>query len=77
MNESEYRTAIGSAKLMADVEPEMAEYWRGYRRGVMRGYHGDKFGTQEDHEMWMNCARCGHREDLQAGYRTGYSTGGT
>lgn len=77
MKELEYRRAMGNARLMADTETACAEYWRGYRRGLMRGYYGARFGAQDEHEMWMNCARGDYRKQLQAGYRKGYCSGGS
>ena len=31
-------------------------YWRGYQRGLRRGFHGELFGTDEEHERWMRLA---------------------
>ena len=42
-------------------------YLAGYRRGLRRRYHGEKFGTSEEHEKWMAA------EDLRGeGYRAGF-----
>ena len=30
-----------------------ADYWAGYERGLRRAYHGDKFGTVEEHNLWL------------------------
>lgn len=31
-------------------------YWRGYQRGLRRGFHGELFGTEEEHQRWMRLA---------------------
>ena len=77
MDELKYREAMAIAKLMGDVEPDCAEYWLGYRRGIVQQQYGSKYWSRGEHEWWMNCARGGDREQLQAGYRKGYSSGGT
>lgn len=30
------------------------DYWAGYMRGLRRTFHGNNFGTQEEHEMWIS-----------------------
>jgi hypothetical protein len=34
-------------------------YWRGYQRGLRRGFQGELFGTEEEHERWMRLAHDG------------------
>jgi hypothetical protein len=31
-------------------------YWRGYQRGLRRGFQGELFGTEEEHKRWMRLA---------------------
>jgi len=31
-------------------------YWHGYQRGLRRGFHGELFGTDEEHERWTRLA---------------------
>ncbi len=52
---------------------ENKDYWRGYIRGLRRRYHGEKFGTDEEHEQWMNMIDDKDREELGRGYRDGYN----
>lgn len=54
MNEQKYKTQLRNAEEMRRIteDPLMSEYWAGYARGLRRGYHGDKFGTEEEHNTW-------------------------
>lgn len=74
MEYKEYKSLMSNARLMADVESECGEYWTGYKRGLRRRFYGDRFGTRDEHEQWMNCARGDYRNQLQAGYRKGYGS---
>lgn len=38
----------------AENDPERADWWAGYIRGLRRAHHGEQFGTQSEHEMWMS-----------------------
>ena len=58
MNESEFNRLMG-------LVPN-SPYGTGYRRGLRRAFHGDSFGTEQEHETWLA------REDSSGnGYRTG------
>lgn len=51
-----------------------ADYWHGYQRGLRRGYHGELFGTDRDHELWMRLADEGTdkaERERGRGYRDG------
>ena len=51
-------------------------YWRGYQRGLRRGFHGELFGTDEEHERWMRLADDGADDtdrERGRGYRDGLS----
>ena len=41
------------ARTMAMVEPERADYWHGYRRGLRRARFGEQFGTAAEHQLWL------------------------
>ena len=30
-----------------------SDYWQGYQRGLRRRYHGERFGTDEDHDQML------------------------
>ena len=42
------RAAYDLKKLSADPD-----FLDGYIRGLRRCYHGERFGTEEDHQKWM------------------------
>jgi hypothetical protein len=44
------------ARTMAMVEPERADYWHGYRRGLRRARFGELFGTAAEHQLWLTLA---------------------
>ena len=51
-----------------------ADYWHGYQRGLRRGYHGELFGTDREHELWMRLADEGTdkaERERGRGYRDG------
>jgi hypothetical protein len=53
-----------------------AEFWAGYMRGLRRLYHGEKFGTEDDHQSWMNIERDEYdltRRSKGEGYRAGFA----
>lgn len=51
-------------------------FLEGYIRGLRRHYHGEKFGTAEEHAHWMALADEQGDEQLTArgrGYRAGFA----
>ena len=70
MEQSEFDHNMSGAKEFATLAEESTElnFWIGYQRGMRRHYHGEKFGTDEEHTLWMSLA-----ETLGTGYRAGYS----
>lgn len=44
------------------------DFWAGYQIGTRRLYHGDRFGTDAEHEKRLN-----HQSDYGRGYRCGFS----
>lgn len=53
MTESEFKSRMLYAESMKDLDNRPA-YWAGYIRGLRRRYHGEDFGTAEDHARWMS-----------------------
>jgi hypothetical protein len=52
------------------------DYWHGYERGLRRGFHGDRFGTEQDHKLWLSLVAGSTDEAEQErgrGYRDGLS----
>lgn len=57
MNEREFQTlARGAEALRRSADSPRSEYWAGYIRGLRRLYHGERFGTPEEHEIWLGLA---------------------
>lgn len=50
-----------------------ADFWAGYMRGLRRNYHGERFGTHQEHTAWWNAAdsRDPSRKMRGVGYRAG------
>lgn len=56
-----------------ESDPIRAEWWAGYMRGLRRAHHGERFGTQAEHELWLAAADSDYekRAALGRGYRAG------
>jgi hypothetical protein len=56
-----------------ETDPHLVEWWSGYKRGLRRAHHGEKFGTATEHELWMSAAESVDRlrSALGRGYRAG------
>jgi len=72
MDERKFRLLMKMAKSLQSVDADRADYWIGFQRGVRRAYHGDNFGTEEEHQKYMNCRDGEYRLQLQTGYRAGF-----
>ena len=74
MNQRDFESETGKAKAMKSVQDERQEFWIGYQRGLRRGYHGEKFGTIEEHQKWWGLAEDDDisREQRGQGYRAGF-----
>lgn len=72
MDQKKFKSLLGMAKAMQSIDSDRSDFWRGFRRGLQRTYHGEHFGTAEEHEQWMNCASGEYRIQLQTGYRAGF-----
>lgn len=80
MNEQKFKSEMRRAKTMAALDsndPYNSDYWAGYQRGLRRVFHGEKFGTTEEHALWLSLA---DRDDERSkrrgqGYRDGLAYG--
>lgn len=72
MNQAIFTRYMDQAKFMQSDHPD---YYAGYQRGLRRHHHGDNFGTENEHQKWMDCNRHGGglRTLLQKGYVDGFS----
>ena len=48
-----FRRAMLRADTFANLSPNDAAYWTGFRRGLRRLHHGERFGTHAEHEQWI------------------------
>ncbi len=56
-----------------ESDPLRSEWWVGYMRGLRRAHHGERFGSQAEHELWLTAADSSDpkRAALGRGYRAG------
>lgn len=56
-----------------DNDPIRSAWWTGYIRGLRRAHHGDKFGTEAEHSLYLSAADDTDptRAALGRGYRAG------
>ena len=56
-----------------ESDPIRAEWWVGYMRGLRRAHHGERFGSQAEHDLWFSAAESAdpQRAALGRGYRAG------
>jgi hypothetical protein len=43
------------------------DYWRGYARGLQRTFHGEGFGTEEEHQAWLSLSDSNDPVDQERG----------
>ena len=58
MNQAKFQSEMHRAAAMRRLatDPTEANYYAGYIRGLRRRYHGERFGTEEEHTLWMSLA---------------------
>lgn len=56
-----------------ESDPIKQDWWTGYMRGLRRAHHGEKFGTQAEHEMWIAAAESA--DESRAALGRGYLSG--
>ena len=54
-----------------EPDPMGSEWWAGYKRGLRRAHHGERFGSEAEHELWLAAADSDDqmRAALGRGYR--------
>lgn len=77
MNDEEFKAAMLRAT-RTEKKSKTPEYWQGYKRGLRRGYHGDKFGTRDEHKSWLSLLSDSDstRHNLGQGYHDGLIAAG-
>ena len=73
MERSEFEHEMMKAEIFIEAGDRI-DYWEGYRRGLRRRYHGENFGTPEEHKLWMSRSDDldQTRSERGRGYRDGY-----
>lgn len=56
-----------------DSDHIRSSWWAGYMRGLRRAHHGENFGTEAEHDMWLAASDSTdpQRAALGRGYRAG------
>lgn len=72
---SAFSTLLRRADTLRRLEgdPLRSDWWVGYMRGLRRAHHGERFGSQAEHELWLSAAESDDpaRAALGRGYRAG------
>ena len=73
LSEADFQHEMARAKTFQGLEHDRAEYWIGYQRGLRRAFHGEAFGTMQEHTLWLEAASSGDamRRQRGQGYRGG------
>lgn len=56
-----------------DDNPINASWWTGYMRGLRRSHHGENFGTESEHELWLSAIESDDQQRAALG--RGYAAG--
>jgi hypothetical protein len=73
MDETRFLTLMKRARNFSHLG-ERLDYWHGYQRGLRRGFQGELFGTNDEHQRWLRLADEGADEasrERGRGYRDG------
>lgn len=70
MDQAIFTRYMHQAKLLQSDHPD---YYAGYQRGLRRRYHGENFGTEEEHQKWMDPNRQGVNTLMQKAYVDGFN----
>lgn len=53
MDEQRFISLMRKADTMRRIG-DRPDYWAGYQRGLRRAHHGERFGTEAEHELWLS-----------------------
>ena len=75
MEEKTFQERARAAKIFKETDHENADFWSGYERGLRRLYHGERFGTPDEHVLWMSLIddQDEARKMRGLGYRYGFA----
>jgi hypothetical protein len=73
MTREQYDHEMRRAKIIRQENPDKAEYYAGYMRGLRIAYNGGSFGVDTEHTRWMNLIynTNSKQRDRGLGYRDG------
>lgn len=75
MERSQFEHLMRKARTMQRLDPDRSDFWRGFQQGLRRKFHGENFGTDDEHEKWMGLTLDDTRRQLGIGYRLGFHYG--
>jgi hypothetical protein len=75
MTEQQFQSEMGRAETMRRLtaNPAESEYYAGYIRGLRRAYHGESFGTEEEHTLRLSLTE--DKDPARAAKGRGYRDG--
>ena len=56
MDEAGFMAEMAKAGASDKQGERSTAFWEGFERGLRRQYHGDKFGTAQEHALWLTIA---------------------
>ena len=75
MTREEFEAAGRAADVLRHTsDAASADFWMGYLRGLRRHFHGEHFGTAEEHALWSRLAD-EHGDDARQTRGIGYRCG--
>ena len=75
MDRAKFETELNKAKMWMSIDEDQ-DYWKGYQLGLRRAFHGENFGTGEEHQQYLAALEDDIRHQLGLGYRDGLRIGG-
>ena len=75
MDENRFLSLLKKARTYSYLGANI-DYWHGYQRGLRRGFQGELFGTDAEHQRWLRLADEGAdraSRERGHGYRDGLS----
>ena len=74
-NSEHWRSLMWRADALRRIEtdPVKIDWWTGYMRGVRRAHHGERFGTEAEHQLWLSAVESDDPSRLAR--RNGYVAG--
>jgi hypothetical protein len=76
MDKATFEHEMNKAKLLrSQYNTPESSYYDGYMRGLRRNYHGEKFGTPKEHQIWLAASDDSDeiRKQRGLGYKAGLS----